>query len=160
VTLTERIAVLQRVADALAAVRAALLPLPDADRRAVLADVLTELERPAVNEPPPVVQPPPPGKPLPRPKREPTYSQPPDNAGERRENLLRLLAANPDGLTSTEIEGKVGYDGVGYYLRHPWFEKSDPAYRLSPWVLSEIGEQAAAGERAAGDLPRATAPAT
>lgn len=28
----------------------------------------------------------------------------------------------------------MGYDGVGYYLRHPWFEKSDPAYRLSPWA--------------------------
>lgn len=147
-TLTERIAVLQRVADALAAVRAALLPLPDADRRAVLAGVLAELERPAVNEPPPVVQPPPPGKPVPRPTREPTG--PMDGADSTRRKLLALLAAHPDGLKVSELSERlaIGDNIVSYNLKHEWFEKSDPSYVRSPWVLTE------AGEKAAGELTR------
>lgn len=127
-------------------------------RRAVIdaqLALLAELDAdgPADAAPPPT--PVMPGKPVPRPKREPTVaSDQPVSAGERRDAILRLLAANPDGLTSTEIETQVGYEGVGYYLKHPWFEKSDPAYRLSPWVLTE------AGESAAEKLSRATAPAT
>lgn len=146
-TLTERIAVLQRVADAIDAVRAALLPLPDADRRAVLADVLAELERPSVNEPP-VVQPPPPGKPVPRPTREPTGGEGATGvSGETRRKLLALLAANPDGLKVTELSERagVGDNIVSYNLKHEWFQKSDPSYVRSPWVLSEAGKVAAVG---------------
>lgn len=133
-TLTERIAVLQRVADALAAVRAALLPLPDADRRAVLAGVLAELERPAVNEPPPVVQPPPPGKPVPRPTREPT------------QRLALALSGGP--LRVQEVAERAGCSeaAASQGLRNniDLFEKLEPANRMSPWRLTEAGRNLAA----------------
>lgn len=137
-TLTERIAVLQRVADAVQSVLAALLPLSADDRRAVLADVMAELERPPVNNPLPVIEAPPPGKPTPRPKREPTT----DGAAGRRERVLRLLAANEDGLKAGEIAGKLGESESSVFaaLRHEWFEKADPSYGRSPWILSEAGE--------------------
>jgi len=131
-------------------------PLADADRRAVLADVLAELDGPTagVHAPsPPVVTPP--RKPPPRPPREPTAF--PDKAtDEKRAELLRLLALNPDGLRVKEIAEATGWEGhvVRYHLKSDLFEAADPTYRLSPWILSE------AGESAAEKLSRATAPAT
>lgn len=95
--------------------------------------LLAELEGEAVAEPPA-------GKPAPRPKREPTGERTTAGGEERRRQLLALLAAHPDGLTNKELEHKAGYEGVAFYLKHPWFEKSDPGYRLSPWILSETGE--------------------
>lgn len=154
-TLTERIAVLQRVADALAAVRAALAPLSADDRKAVLADVLAELDGPtaaAVHVPAPLPPPPaaatPPGKPTPRPPREPTDAAPKaGRATDVRLKLLRLLAAHPDGLTVKELcqGAELADNVVSYNLKHEWFEKSDPTYVRSPWVLSEAGEKAASG---------------
>lgn len=152
-TLSERIAVLQRVADALAAVRSALAPLSADDRRAVLADVVAELDAqpPAVPAPPPPPKRVPAGNDTPRPKREPTAG-----ADDTRRKLLKLLAENPDGLKVSELSemAGVGDNIVSYNLKHEWFEKSDPSYVRSPWVLTE------AGESAAEKLSRATAPAT
>ena len=145
-TLSERIAVLQLAADALAAVRSALAPLSADDRRAVLADMVAELDaQPAAVTPEPTPTPPkrvPAGNEKPRPKREPT-GKTWGEAEERRRKLLALLNENPDGLTNKELEHKSGLENVGFYLKHEWFEKSDPGYRLSPWILSEAGEQAA-----------------
>jgi hypothetical protein len=55
-----------------------------------------------------------------------------------------------------EIAEATGWDDhvVRYHLKGDLFEAADPNYRLSPWVLSE------AGERAAAALPPATAPGT
>lgn len=64
---------------------------------------------------------------------------------DNRRTILRLLAANPNGLNGGEVAKRLNVSDAmaGYYLKHPWFKKADPANRLSPWVLSPVGEKAA-----------------
>jgi len=153
-TLTERIAVLQRVADAVQSVRAALLPLSEADRREVLAGVVAELERPAVCHPIPATPAPappapvpPPGKPSPRPAAEAGGGKRTTMAaGDARLELVRILAGHPEGLSLSELSRRTGvkHSHASYRLKHPWFRKSDPGERYSPWVLTDAGKAAAA----------------
>lgn len=107
---------------------------------AVLDELAAELGEPA-GDPPPV---PPAGKPTPRPARDPTDAQAtPDRAAV----LLRLLAAHPEGLRVSDLVGRTGWSLplVRHVLRNsPLFEKSDPDYLRSPWVLTAAGGQAAA----------------
>lgn len=105
----------------------------------LLDELAAELGEPA-GDPPPV---PPAGKPTLRPARDPTDAP----ATPHRVVLLRLLAAHPEGLRVSDLVGRTGWGLplVRHVLRNnPLFEKSDPDYLRSPWVLTAAGRTAAA----------------
>jgi hypothetical protein len=133
-TLTERIAVLQRVAEAVATVRSVLAPLPDADRHAVMVDVLAELDRPARNDPPPTVEVPKRGKRVPGVTREPPE-------GSARAKLVQALADGPMRVQELATAVEASEAAVSQCLRGApgLFRKVDPSNRMSAWEINPGG---------------------
>lgn len=150
-TLSERIAVLQRVADALAAVRSALAPLSADDRRAVLADVVAELSDspPATAATVPATPPPVQAKrrsgPRPTGTGNDGGSSAPAPAGypmlARRQMIARLISEKgPQRGTDIAKALGLGEGSVPYTVTHPWFMQGDD----KRWAITDAGRQALA----------------
>ena len=149
-SLAERIVLLQRVADALVAVREALAPLTPDDRRAVLADLSAELGVPA--PPPPTLTTVPPAVAVPDtqsdtvPVGNAPARTPRESPGRASEKLVLALSGGP--LRVQEIAERAGCSeaAASQGLRNNGgvlFEKVDPANRMSAWRLTDAGQSLA-----------------
>ena len=118
----------------------------DARLEAIQAQLALLAELEAEPAPTPVATVPPAGKPTPRPADVPAGGKRTTaRADNARWHLVRLLTEHPAGLSLTVLAAKTGAtsSGVHYKLNHPWFRKSDPEDKFSPWVLSDEGKKAA-----------------
>ena len=117
----------------------------DARLEAIQAQLALLAELEAEPAPTPATVPPA-GKPTPRPADVPAGGKRTTaRADNARWHLVRLLTEHPAGLSLTVLAAKTGAtsSGVHYKLNHPWFRKSDPEDKFSPWVLSDEGKKAA-----------------